>query len=267
MAKDKAEKQKTRAEWASIASMLAKNVVGFGAALQGVDPKAMAYETMDWGKRIADINDEMKINLDDIRARMKDRVEEKKAEAAGIKEGVDASFSAQLKGLGEESRRRQAGYESEVQRARDVFSAEAQAERDRLKEEGDIKAMEAKAATERTTVKPEDLRNTLASLGKAKTVKEAAQIAATAGVDSATLDKLSDKYTSLFGDDEVSQAVRDAAAARGGVTTTTTTGQAGGNVVQSPVPASTLKTVPEGTKGQAKDGTPVVYRNGQWVPQ
>jgi hypothetical protein len=126
-----------------------------------------------------------------------------------------------------------------VQKARDEFSASAQAERDRLKEEADSKALESKAAMERTTVKPEDLRNTLTSLGKAKSVKEAAQIAATAGVDAATLDKLSDKYSSIFGDDEVgavaafSQAVREAAAARGGVATTTTTGQSGGSVVQS----------------------------------
>ena len=240
MAKDKAEKQKTRAEWASIASLLAKNVVGFTAALQGVDPKAMAYETMDWGKRIADINDEMKMNLDEIRARMKDRVEEKKATELGIREGEAAGISAQLKGLDAESRRRQAMQEAGVQQERDVYSAQAQAERDRIRTEEDRKTAEAKTAQERTTTKPEDLRNTLTALGKAKTVKEAAQIAATAGVPQETLNILTKQYDKWYGDDEVgavaafSNVVREASAARGGVSTTTTTGQSGQGMVQSP---------------------------------
>jgi len=98
-AKTKAEKEKTRAEWASIASMLAKNIVGFAAAQQGVSPNAMAYETMDWGKRIADINANLKNDIDTLRDTMKEKVMAKRLEGAGAKDLADMDYRSKLAAL------------------------------------------------------------------------------------------------------------------------------------------------------------------------
>jgi hypothetical protein len=147
-AKDKAEKDRTRAEWASIASMLAKNVVGFGAALHGINPQAMAYETMDWGKRIADINQNMNTELSLLREQMRDKVNEAKMQVAGKKEAADIGLRGRMAELDARSEmlRAQLREEGDTQRAREKTASSEE-----------MAAMKAGQVT--TKLEPPDLGN------------------------------------------------------------------------------------------------------------
>jgi hypothetical protein len=171
-AKDKAEKDRTRAEWASIASMLAKNVVGFGAALHGINPQAMAYETMDWGKRIADINQNMNTELSLLREQMRDKVNEAKMQVAGKKEAADIGLRGRMAELDARSEmlRAQLREEGDTQRAREKTASSEE-----------MAAM--KAGMESTMVKPEALNPARLAMAKAKSLNEIADVAASYGVD------------------------------------------------------------------------------------
>jgi hypothetical protein len=171
-AKGKAEKEKTRAEWASIASMLAKNIVGFGAALNGINPQAMAYETMDWGKRIADINQNMNTELSLLRETMRDKVNDARLQVAGAKDKADIGL-----------RGRMAELDARGEMLRAQMREQGDTERAQLKADADVAEAQAKAGMESTTVKPETLNPARAAMAKAKSLGEIADVAASYGVD------------------------------------------------------------------------------------
>jgi hypothetical protein len=231
-AKGKAEKDKTRAEWASIASMLAKNIIGFAAAQQGVSPNAMAYETMDWGKRIADIESNLKNDIGILRDTMRDKVNNKRIELQGEKEMSDVNFKSKLEGLKGRTDLLKLSMDKE-----EAAAKVAKEERDRLV----------------STYKPEDVTKVIDSIATAKSFSEALQIASTNGVDDATMKKAKKleggAWLNPFDGDKNAalkvrgDAIRENAAARGGLKTTVKTeiqpGQPTTNVVPSAQPITT----------------------------
>lgn len=114
-AKDATEKKKNRAEWASIASMLAKNIVGYAAALHGVDPNAMAYQTTDWEKRIQGLNDELNMNLGNLRDSMKMKVEQKLGEKKDIQDQMGETFKSKMEALRTQGEGSMAKYKGQLQ--------------------------------------------------------------------------------------------------------------------------------------------------------
>ena len=146
-AKGKAEKEKTRAEWASIASMLAKNIVGFGAALNGINPQAMAYETMDWGKRIADINQNMNTELSLLRETMRDKVNDARLQVAGAKEMADVGLRGKMAEL-----------DARGEYLRAQMREQGDTERTKLKAESDVAEAQAKAGQVTTKLEPPNLK-------------------------------------------------------------------------------------------------------------
>jgi hypothetical protein len=272
-AKDKTEKAKNRAEWASIASMLAKNVVGYAAALNGVDPNAMAYQTTDWEKHIQGLNAELDMNLGHIRENMKMKVEGKLGEKKDLQGQMDDTFKARMESLRSKMEGKKAEFQAGLQMS--------EAEKDRNAKE----QLAQTKAEGSTTTKTEDVAPKVQqALGKAaekKTMKaglaELKGIAVQLGKDPNQIDALVKKYQGNLDWGEPNEVAPEAqskiAQYLSGVLTKTTVigksgaGQPAAPVVQSPIPASTLKTIVEGTKGTAKDGTPVVFKNGSWVSQ
>lgn len=240
-AKDANEKAKNRAEWASIASMLAKNVVGYAAALNGVDPNAMAYQTTDWNKRIQDLNSELDMNLGHLRENMKMKVEAKLGEKKDILGQMDDTFKAKMDALRAKMEGTKAGFSAQLQ--------QSEAEKDRAAREELAKTK----ADGSTTVKTEDIAPKVQqALGKAadkKTmnagVAELKGIAVQLGKDPNQIDALVKKYQGTFdlgAPNEVApQAQSEIAQYLSGMLTKTTTtgktaqgaGQVGAPVVQS----------------------------------
>jgi hypothetical protein len=237
-AKDAAEKAKNRAEWGSIASMLAKNIMGFSAALHGVDPNAMAYQTTDWAQQIKNANDELELNLSNLRENMKMKTEAKLGEKKDIMSEMDDTFKAKMEGL----RARAEGNKLR-------FTAE-EAEKDRLDkaaraaEEARQKALEAEKG--RTTMKPESLANARKALAEATSLDDIEKIAGAYGLDSTTIDKLKANKDPILpfgiGDDvsgfrsAIASALETKARENPIPTTTSKTGagQPAAGVVQSP---------------------------------
>lgn len=235
-AKDAAEKAKNRAEWGSIASMLAKNIMGFSAALHGVDPNAMAYQTTDWAQQIKNANDELELNLSNLRENMKMKTEAKLGEKKDILSEMDDTFKAKMEGL----RARAEGNKLR-------FTAE-ESEKDRLNKE----ALAATKSEGGTTVKTEDVAPKVQqALGKAadeKTmnagVAELKSLAVQLGKDPNQIDSIIKEYQGTFdigAPNEVAPEAQSKIAQylSGTLTKTTTTsrggaGQPAAGVVQSP---------------------------------
>jgi hypothetical protein len=189
-AKDKTEKAKNRAEWASIASMLAKNVVGYAAALNGVDPNAMAYQTTDWEKHIQGLNAELDMNLGNLRENMKMKVEGKLGEKKDLQSSMDDTFKAKM-----ESLRTRAGMLSDQAR----LDQQAQLAKDE-------EARKAAVAQDSTTTKLESPGKELGvAMGKASNKKTFAEgigilktLAAQYQINPADIDAIIQKYDTGF---------------------------------------------------------------------
>jgi hypothetical protein len=189
-AKDKTEKAKNRAEWASIASMLAKNVVGYAAALHGVDPNAMAYQTTDWEKHIQGLNSELDMNLGNLRENMKMKVEGKLGEKKDLQSSMDDTFKAKM-----ESLRTRAGMLSDQAR----LDQQAQLAKDE-------EARKAAVAQDSTTTKLESPGKELGvAMGKASNKKTFAEgigilktLAAQYQINPADIDAIIQKYDTGF---------------------------------------------------------------------
>lgn len=154
-AKGETEKKKNRAEWASIASLLAKNIVGYAAALNGVNPNAMAYQTTDWEKHTQGLNDELNMNLGNLRDSMKMKVEAQLGQKKDLQNNIDDTFKGRMEAL-----RTKAGMLSDQAR----FEQQSKL----AGEEASRKAQEGAAGTETVTVKPLDLKGVFEKQGKEK---------------------------------------------------------------------------------------------------
>jgi hypothetical protein len=233
-AKDKTEKAKNRAEWASIASMLAKNVVGYAAALNGVDPNAMAYQTTDWEKHIQGLNAELDMNLGHIRENMKLKVEGKLGEKKDLQGRMDDTFKSKMEALRAQMEGSKAKFEA-------GFKA-SEADKDRLNREAlaaaeaERKAREAQTGT--TTTRPKDIDSVLSALSKMGSISEMKQLALSQGLSPAEVEKAVAVAEKGWNDPDklrawVSKALQEDASKNPIVTTTGRAGQSGAPVVQS----------------------------------
>lgn len=201
-AKDKAERDTNRAEWASIASMLAKNVAGFAAALHGVPAEAMAYQTEDWGKRVDSINKQLDANLLGIRDELKQRMSPVKDKYSLLQQQEQESLKSQLAGLGEKASqyRDQLGKEYGVEEEK---MREYEARR-RQQEELQSRATLASAKGGDTETITEIPVNTKAILDSSKDSKGnidisklGAQLTALEGVDKEKVKSIVDQYSRI----------------------------------------------------------------------
>jgi len=251
-AKDKTEKAKNRAEWASIASMLAKNVVGYAAALNGVDPNAMAYQTTDWEKHIQGLNAELDMNLGHIRENMKLKVEGKIGEKKDLQGRMDDTFKSKMEAL----RAQMEGSKSKFEAG---FKA-SEADKDRLNREAlaaaeaERKAREAQTGT--TTTRPKDIDSVLSALNKMDGISEMKQLALSQGLNPADVEKATAVAEKGWNDPDklrawVAKALQEDASKNPIVTTTGRAGQSGAPMVQSGT-AEAIELSPQDTVGYNK---------------
>lgn len=258
-AKDKAERDQNRAEWASIASLLAKNIIGYTAAMKGVSADAMAYQTTDWEKRINNINDKLALELGNIKDKFKIDTEQK----LGEKEALDKKYGDTLKAQLESLKLRGEGKAEQIKA--DIRRQEKQAELDMQAKEMEQRGQLAQAKTEgTTTTKTEDIAPKVQqALGKAADKKtmnagiaELKTIAVQLGKDPNEIDNIAKKYQGFWDmgqpNELSSQAQSDIAQFLSGtLTKTTTTGKVPQGSVQSAQPISTqaeYNALPSGAK-------------------